>query len=470
MPLVPSLRVTVPLTLALALFLCPGRSRADDVSIPNTTSKLPNGMTIILHEDHTLPIVAINIAYRVGSRFEEPKRTGFAHLFEHLMFMGTRRAPTKAFDAWMEAAGGYNNADTSEDHTEFFDVGPPTSLPLLLWLEADRLRDLGPMMTQEKLDAQREVVRNERRQTTENQPYGKVELLLPELLFPEGHPYHHPVIGSHEDLEAATVEDVKAFFQKWYDPANASLVVAGDFDPNSVLPLLERDFGTIPSHGAPTEPAAPTVNTRLNDGASAASPRRGQNEVLVRKTVTDKVELPKVVMAWQSPKHFAPGDAELDLVASVLASGKASRLYKSLVYERKLAQNVEAEQSSGDLASRFVIGVVARPGVSLDKLEAAVLAEIALVRTKPVADEELVRAQNGVATGFVSRLETVRARASLLNAYELDVGDASYAQKDLDRYTHATKEGLLTVAAKVLGPDGCVVLRVVPEAAAKGAP
>jgi zinc protease len=448
-------RHAVLTVLALAFTLSSSLTRADDVSIPNTTLKLQNGMTIILHEDHTLPIVAVNVAYRVGSRFEEPKRTGFAHLFEHLMFMGTRRAPTKAFDAWMEAAGGYNNADTSEDHTEFYDVGPPTSLPLLLWLEADRLRDLGPMMTQEKLDAQRDVVRNERRQTTENQPYGKVELLLPELLFPEGHPYHHPVIGSHEDLEAATVDDVKAFFQKWYDPANASLVVAGDFDPKTALPILERDFGTIPSHGPPAGPPA--------------APPPATNQAVVRSTVTDKVELPKIVVAWQSPKHFAPGDAELDLVASVLASGKASRLYKSLVYEKKLAQNVEAEQSSGDLVSRFVIGVVARPGVALDKLEVAIFAEIAQLRTKPVTDEELARAQNGVATGFVSRLETVRGRASLLNAYELDVGDPSYAQKDLDRYTHATKEGLLGIAAKVLDPGACVILRVVPEATKKGA-
>jgi zinc protease len=440
------------LSCSLSCFLGSGLAQADDVAIPNTVSKLPNGMTVILHEDHSLPTVTVNIAYRVGSRYEEPKRTGFAHLFEHLMFMGTRRAPTKAFDAWMEAAGGYNNADTSEDHTEFYDVGPPTSLPLLLWLESDRLRDLGPMMTQEKLDAQREVVRNERRQTSESQPYGKVELILPELLFPERHPYHHPVIGSHEDLEAATVADVKAFFQKWYDPANASLVVAGDFDPKVALGIIDHYFGSIPSNGGGHSP--PEV----------AVPPLGKLTQVVSKTVTDKVELPKVILAWRSPKHFAPGDAELDLVASVLASGKASRLYRSLVYEKKLAQSVDAEQSSGDIASHFVIDAVAQPGVSLDKLEAAILAEVALVRTKPVTDEELARAQNGVATGFVARLQTIRGRASLLNAYELDVGDPSYAQKDLDRYTHATKDALLAVAKDTLDPDTRVDLRVVPEA------
>jgi zinc protease len=409
-------------------------------------------MTVILHEDHALPVVAVNLAYKVGSRFEGPRRTGFAHLFEHLMFMGTRRAPTKAFDEWMEGAGGWNNADTSEDHTEFFDVGPPTSLPLLLWLEADRLSDLGPMMTEEKLDAQREVVRNERRQTSENQPYGKVELMLPELLFPEGHPYHHPVIGSHEDLEAATVSDVKAFFAEWYDPANASLVVAGDFDPKEATATIGRYFGQISSHGAPVDP-----------WDAARAPAGTTLREVVRKTITDRVELPKVIMAWQSPKHFASGDAELDLLASVLTSGKASRLYKSLVYDKKLAQSVEAEQGSGDIASRFVVGVIARPGVALDKLEAAIDAELASIRSKPVTDEELVRAKNGVSTGFVARLQSVKARASLLNAYELDVGDPGFAQKDLDRYTGATRAGLQAVAAKVLDPNARVVLRVVPD-------
>jgi zinc protease len=249
------------------------------------------------------------------------------------------------------------------------------------------------------------------------------------------------------------VTDVKAFFRKWYDPANASLVVAGDFDPKLAIGAIEHYFGSIPSNGGghpPPEAPVPAVNKLTQ---------------IVSKTVSDKVELPKVIMAWRSPKHFAPGDAELDLVASVLASGKASRLYKSLVYEKKLAQSVEAEQSSGDIGSRFVIGAIAQPGVSLDKLEAAILAELALVRTKPIADEELSRAENGVATGFIARLQTVRGRASLLNAYELDVGDASYAQRDLDRYTHATKEALLAIAKDVLDPDARVDLRVVPEAA-----
>jgi zinc protease len=432
-------------------------AHADDVSIPYTTSKLPSGMTVILHEDHALPIVAVNITYKVGSRFEVAHRTGFAHLFEHLMFMGTRRAPTKMFDAWMEAAGGWNNADTSEDRTEFFDVAPPAALPLLLWLEADRQRDLGPLMTQEKLDAQRDVVRNERRQTSENTPYGIIELRLPELLFPEGHPYHHPVIGSHEDLEAANVADVQAFFARWYDPANASLVVAGDFDSATALAEVTRLFGGNASHGAPADPGVPAALVPTGDVATTLTKA-------VRETVTDHVELAKVVMAWQSPRHFAPGDADLDLIGSVLATGKASRLYHALVYEQKLAQSVEAVEESGAVGSRFIVSVLARPNVSLDKLEAAIDKELDKIRTTKVTDEELKRAENGVETAFVSRLQSARARASLLNDYQTMLGDPGYAQKDLDRYRRATSSDLKETAARVLLPNARVVLRVVPLA------
>ncbi|MEO6575013.1 MAG: pitrilysin family protein, partial [Polyangiaceae bacterium] len=402
---------------AAALFassIAHAESGGGDVSIPYQSSTLPNGMIVIFHEEHTTPIVVVNVTYKVGSRFETVRRTGFAHLFEHLMFMGTRRAPTKMFDAWMEAAGGWNNAWTSEDRTDYYDVAPPTALGLLLWLESDRLRDLGPLMTLEKLNAQRDVVRNERRQSTENQPYGKVELRLPELLYPDSHPYHHPVIGSHEDLEAANVEDVKQFFQNWYDPANASLVVAGDFDAASAKKMVDGYFASIPSHGAPKDPGAPGFDPT------------GQTTTLksvVRETLEDTVELSKVVMAWQSPKHFAPGDAELDLLSSALVNGKASRLYQSLVYEQKLAQEVETSQQSGTIGSRFVVGVVARPGVSLDKLEAAIDAELAKVRTKPLGAEELTRAKNVIEAGFVRRLESVRERASLLNMYQAELGD-----------------------------------------------
>jgi predicted Zn-dependent peptidase len=446
---------TAATLLALASMLCApvlARAAEGELSIPFTKSKLSNGMTVILSEDHSVPTVVVDVSHDVGSRMERAGRTGFAHLFEHLMFMGTQRAPTKMFDAWMESAGGRNNAWTSEDRTDYYDIAPPTALPLLLWLEADRMRDIGPLMTKEKLDAQRDVVRNERRQSIENRPYGVVELLLPEMLYPAEHPYHHSVIGSHEDLEAATVEDVKDFFATWYDPANASLVVAGDFDPVATKALIERWFGTIPSRGKPKDPGAPGFQDTVTTLTGVA-----------RRTVDDEVELPKVVMAWQSPRHFAPGDAELDLVASVLSSGKASRLYESLVYRQKLAQSVSATQLSGTLGSRFVVEAIARPGVSTDKLEQALRQEIDAVRADGVKEDELTRAKNQYETAFVDRLQGVSARASLLNAYEAEIGDPGYVQRDLNRYRRATRPEVRAAAEKYLQPNKVAVLTVVPK-------
>jgi predicted Zn-dependent peptidase len=440
----------VSAALACAALAAPLPARADvKVDIPFTKLTLPNGLTVILHEDHTLPLVTVNTLVKVGSHFEEKGRTGFAHLFEHLMFMGTSRVPTKMFDAWMEAAGGSNNAWTSEDRTDYFDSGPANTLPLLLWLEADRFSTLGKEMTKEKLDAQRDVVRNERRQTSENRPYGKVELRLPELMYPEGHPYHHPVIGSHEDLQAATVDDTKQFFARWYVPNNMSLVVAGDFDPAKVKPEIERLFGQIPAGAVPKieKPATPKLTG------------------VVRETMRDDVKLPKLIMAWHSPAHFAPGDADLDLLSVILQEGKASRLYKALVYDRPLAQEVKAEQHSQELSSMFVIEAIAREGVSLDELERAILAEVAKVLKTPVTAEEILRAKNQYETAFVARLQSLDARASALNTYQMDTGDPGYAEKDLARYRAATPESLLAAAQKVLDPNARVILRVEPKQA-----
>lgn len=431
-------------------------ARAQDLSIPFTKTTLPNGLVVILSEAHSVPQVSVNVTYDVGSRMEREGRTGFAHLFEHLMFMGTQRAPAKAFDGWMEAAGGRNNAWTADDRTDYFDIAPPTALPLLLWLEADRMRDLGPLIDQPKLNLQREVVRNERRQSIENRPYGVEELELPGLLWPEGHPYHHPVIGSHGDLEAAQLSDVKEFFATWYDPANASLVVAGDFDPQKVHADIDRWFSTIPSRGKPQDPGAPGFSDEKTTLVS-----------VVRKTVQDNVELPKITVAWQSPRHFAPGDAELDLLASVLSEGKESRLYKSLVYEQKIAQQVSARQESRVLGSDFVVEALVRPGVDPAKVEKALFDQVAKVSSQEVSDAELNRARNGYEMEFVDRLQSIPERASLLNEYQAEVGDPGFIQHDLDRYRHATPKDLLAYAKKVLRPDAVVVLTIVPRVEAK---
>lgn len=442
---------TLALAFSLALFAARAAG-AQELTIPFTKTTLPNGLVVILSDAHAVPQVAVNVTYDVGSRMERPGRTGFAHLFEHLMFMGTRRAPAKAFDGWMEAAGGRNNAWTADDRTDYFDIAPPTALPLLLWLEADRMRDLGPLIDQSKLNLQRDVVRNERRQSIENRPYGVEELELPELLWPEGHPYHHPVIGSHGDLEAADVADVKDFFATWYDPANASLVVAGDFDPQKVRADIDRWFASVPTRGKPHDPGAPG----FTDGKTTLT-------TVVRKTVPDNVELSKITIAWQSPRHFAPGDAELDLLASILSHGKESRLYKSLVYEQKIAQQVGASQESRVLASDFAVEALVRPGVDPARVEKALFDQIAKACSQEVSEAELNRARNDYEMEFVDRLQSIPERASLLNDYQAEIGDPGFVQRDLDRYRNATAKDLLAYAKKVLRPDAVVVLTIVPK-------
>jgi predicted Zn-dependent peptidase len=426
---------------------------ASSVDLPFSQTKLSNGLTVVVHEDHTLPQVATNIIFRVGSKDEQAGRTGFAHLFEHLMFMGTKRAPAKAFDEWMESSGGSSNAWTSSDFTDYHEHGPATLLPLFLWLEADRLETLGRQIDQPKLDLQREVVRNERRQSVENRPYGKVELRLPELLYPESHPYHHPVIGSHADLEAASVEDVRNFFDQHYVPAQASLVVAGDVRASDVNAIAEKYFGILHRDAPATGVAAPMPPPPLGK--------------VVRETMEDKVEMTKIIMAYHSPAHFQPGDAELDILASVLSSGKTSRLYKSLVYDKAMAQSVDATQDSSILSSIFTVEIMVRPGVAADAVEKAADAVLAQVTAKPPTEEEITRAKNQIRFDFVDRLQSIEARARLLNMYWAEKGDPGYLHEDLARYERATAEDVLAQAKKTLTPDSRVVFTVVPAGSGK---
>ncbi len=434
--------------LSLALIAPQAGAQEDIVNIPYERYQLDNGMTVIFHQDRTQPMVVVNINVNVGSRDEAARRTGFAHLFEHLMFMGTERVPEKMYDAWMEAQGAWNNAWTSNDRTDYYDVGPSHTLPLLLWLEADRFSALGEQIDADKLDTQRGVVQNERRQQVENTPYGVAELRLPELLFPEGHPYHHPVIGSHEDLVAASVGDVRGFFADHYVAPNLSLVVAGDFDPAGVKPLIARMFGSLPQ-GELAERRSPAAPAKLSG--------------VVRETLQDNVSAAKIYVNWLSPAHFQPGDAELDLLSNIMDAGKASRLYKSLVYDQKIAQSVRAYQSSMALQSHFTIEVVAVPGVSLDDLEKAIDAQVDALRQAPVSQAELDRAKNQYEAAFVTRMQSLATRAAMLNGYQAALGDPGFAARDLARYLRATPEDLLRVAKRTLVPDARVILRVVPK-------
>ncbi|MFQ5424180.1 MAG: M16 family metallopeptidase [Phycisphaerae bacterium] len=408
--------------------------------------QLENGMTVILHEDHALPVACINLWYYVASKDEAPGRSGFAHLFEHLMFMGTRRVPSGAFDTIMEGGGGWNNASTSEDRTNYFSFGPSDLLPTLLWLDADRLEDLGKEMTQEKLDKQRDVVRNERRQTSEMQPYGKADLMVSKMMYPEGHPYHHTVIGSHEDLQAATVEDVKKFFAAYYVPNNGSLVVAGDFDPAEIKPLIRKLFGTLPRRSDPVHRHASPVTL----------------PGVERVTFTDTVQFARTSMVYHSPAYYKSGDAEMDLVAAVLSSGKSSRLYKRLVYEDKLATDVSAYQGSRMLGSLFYVTATARPGVSLDVVEAAIDEELGhLVKDGPQPDE-LQRQQASIEYGMVSSLQRLLTKADRLNAYNFYLGEPNSFKWDLERYRTATVESVRRWAEKVLTPNARLIMRVLP--------
>jgi zinc protease len=314
----------------------PYRSRPSSVpkpiTVPYQMFTLPNGLTVILHEDHSVPLVSVNVWYHVGSANEKPGRTGFAHLFEHLMFEGSKNVKEGMFDTLLETAGGGNNASTYEDKTNYYIDVPSNSLDLALYLESDRMGYLLDIVTEATVNGQRDVVKNERRQSYENAPYGMAEVRIPELMYPKNHPYRWPVIGYMEDLTAASAEDVREFFRKYYAPQNASIVIAGDINPAEARKKVEYWFADVkPGKSADPIEVPPVVLPGI-----------------VKDTLTDQVQLPRLSLVWLSPALYAPGDAELDVVASILTGGKNSRLYKRLVYELQVAQSVVAFQASAN--------------------------------------------------------------------------------------------------------------------------
>jgi zinc protease len=419
--------------------------------VPLEKYRLPNGLTVILHEDHRAPTVVVDLWFRVGSKDERPGRTGFAHLFEHLMFMGTSAVPNGQFDAIMEAAGGSNNATTSEDRTNYFESGPSNLLETFLWLEADRLSTLADDMTQEKLDLQRDVVKNERRQSYENRPYGKVELVLPEHLWPAGHAYHHNVIGSHEDLSAATVEDVKDFFRTYYVASNASLVVSGDFKSAEARKMIDRYFAALQK-----KPVPPHVAPRPAELAKSETVE-----------IADNVQLDRVTLAWHSPAAFTPGDAEGDLLAALLAPGKSSRLYRRLVYEKKIAQSVSAEQRGLRGDGMFLVVATAQPGHAAAELEAALDEELKALVASPPTAAEVERARATIETQLLRQLERPFAVGDLLNGLEFYLGDPrAIEERLLARYEKATAADVARVAKEILGRPR-VSVRVLAQTAAK---
>ncbi|HVZ75179.1 MAG TPA: pitrilysin family protein [Polyangia bacterium] len=405
------------------------------VKIDFETFELPNGLTVILHVDRTSPLVAVNLWYHVGSKDEAPGRTGFAHLFEHLMFMGSKHAPYPSFDAIMESWGGHNNGTTSNDRTNYYEIGPKNLLETFLWLEADRLATLAEVITEEELEKQRKVVLNERRQSYENRPYGRGELRIPEVMYPEAHPYHWPTIGSQADLEAASVDDVRNFFERFYRPSNASLAIAGDFEPAEARRLVERYFGWQAKRERPRPPSPPPVSL---DGPRA-------------ETLTDRVQLPRLRLAWHSPALFSPGDADLDIAAHVLGGGKSSRLYRTLVYDQRIAQDVFAYQGSQLLTSLFQVGLTAKPGHDLDELERATDVELARLASDGPTAAEVDRARNTHLADFYKSLDHLQTRADLLNHYQHLIGDPGGVERDVARYEAATPATVRDAFARVVG-------------------
>ncbi len=422
---------------------------AAPLSVPFTQFKLPNGLNVILHRDTSVPVVSVNVWYHVGSGHERPGRTGFAHLFEHVMFEGSMHVPEGAFDTWLEAAGGNNNGSTTNDRTNYYEDMPANALELALFLESDRMGFLLDEKAPDKINGQRDVVKNEKRQSVDNQPYGQAFIELPALMYPAGHPYSWSTIGSMEDLTAASFEDVARFFRTYYVPANASVVIAGDIDLAATRKMVEKWFGDVPA-GKPVP--ALTAPTPVLDGVK-------------KKTITDRVQLPRLYLAWHTPAMMQPGDAALDLVSNLLSGGKNSRLYKRLVYELQIAQDVNASQQSQALSSMYTIVATARPGQSLDKILAVIDEELDKLRTTPPDAREMTRALNQTEANFYRSMERVGGfggKANQLNSYYRSTGQPDFFQKDLDRYRAVTPADIKAVVEKYLPKDRRVELSVVP--------
>jgi predicted Zn-dependent peptidase len=414
-----------------------------------TDERLDNGLRVILSEDPAAPVVAVNLWYDVGSRHEDPERTGFAHLFEHLMFEGSRNVKKGEHFALVQAAGGTLNASTWCDRTNYFDTAPSNHLELLLWLEADRMGGLLDGIAQETLDNQRAVVKNERRQSYDNQPYGQWLPLIHEHAFPDGHPYHHPTIGSMEHLDAASLDDVRAFFRRWYAPNNAVLTVVGDFEADQARAWIERYFGGIPR------------NDDIPPAPDGTMPRHIGREV--RQVVPDRVELERLYVAYRTPPNGSREFDALLLGLAVAGMGRGSRLHRTLVVERQLAKDVSASPwpfvGGGSVAT---VLATARTGVSGADLEAAVH-EVMGGLAEGVGEQELARAKGVLEEMELSHLEAVAGRADSFSEAATLFDDPALVNTKLDQLLAIEADEVAKACAQVIAPENRVVLTFVPE-------
>jgi zinc protease len=418
------------------------------LNIPFSKHTLDNGLDVLLHEDHSCPLVAVNLWYHVGSKNEQPGHTGFAHLFEHLMFEGSQHYDRGYFHP-LQAAGASLNGSTTADRTNYWEVLPAGALELALWMESDRMGYLLPALREAKFSTQRDVVLNERRQTYENRPYGLAPIAMLAALFPRDHPYHWATIGESADLNRARLDDVQAFFRRYYHPANASLAIAGDIDSGAALALVRAYFGEI-------EPGP-----RVDAIRAAAELERD-----VRLVLEDRVELPRLQVAWLTPALFSALDAELDLAADLLANGRTSRLYRRLVFEERIATDVAAAQNSREIAGFLQMTATAGPGHTLGQLERVILDEIERLGANGPREDEVERERVQTEAQFMFRLQTLGGfggKSDQLNAYNVFVGDPGFLERDLARYQTATPAAIALAVNTYLCSASRVTLSIVPR-------
>ncbi len=408
--------------------------------------QLDNGLDVILYKNKTLPLVSVNIWYKVGSANETAGKTGFAHLFEHMMFQGSQNVGKEMHFKHIQEAGGGLNATTNADRTNYFETLPSNNLELALWLESDRMGFMLPGLTQDKLDNQKNVVMNERRQRYENQPYGRAWEIIFSNIFPENHPYHWPTIGWMEDIENFNLQDIKNFFDIYYKPNNASLVIGGDIEYDHASEQVEKYFGEIPRGKE-----VPEINV----------PSFEFNET-VKVVHEDNVQLPRIYLTWKSAKYFEEDDAPLDMLADILCGTKNSRLQNSLVFENQLAQEVVAFQYSGNLSGIFIIVATPKPGVEISKLKDAIFAEINSIADNGIAEEELEMSKNATKSSFIYSLQNLEYLVNQINCYNYFFEKPNSFYADLQRTESVTTEDVKRVAEKYL-KNSYLELNIIPK-------
>jgi zinc protease len=441
------------LAFAVALVATAGSAaRADDPKLAFEKYTLPNGLEVILAPDPAVPLVAVNVWYHVGSGDEVPGRSGFAHLFEHMMFQGSKNVGAdRHFEILRKLGADEVNGTTNSDRTNYYEVVPSNQLETGLWLESDRMSHLLDILDKAELDNQIDVVRNERRQRYDNVPYNKARFAMQAALYPEGHPYRYFTIGKHEDLVAASLDDVKSFYRTWYVPSNATLALVGDFDLATGKALVAKWFGTLPASKKPAVVMIPAPVVKAQT-----------------ITVDDPfAKLRQITFAWHSPAQFAPGDADLDIVADALAAEGTGRLYKALIYDKPLAQSIRARQGGSQFSGDFTVTITLRSTADAAQAQQIALDEIAKLTRDQLTAPEIARVVAGQEAGAIYRLEGLNSRANVLQMYNHYLGDPDRITFDLDRYRKATAEQIRATAATYLVPAHMVTVITNPTRGGK---